>query len=261
MRDVNNPSTIFDLTGKTALISGASSGIGLHAAKMMARAGAAVALGARRLERLEEEVATLRGQGHSAFSVSLDVTHVESIGAAWKTVEEQLGRPIDILFNNAGVLYAERFISQKIADVDRVFDTNLKGAFLMAQEASRHMGKRKSGSIINVASTSGLRAGGYLSSYGASKAGLIHLTKVMALELAHRGVRVNVLCPGNIKTDMHNTFQDLGFEENLLQRIPMRKIGELDQLDGAILLLASDAGSYMTGAVIAVDGGQLLSWM
>jgi NAD(P)-dependent dehydrogenase (short-subunit alcohol dehydrogenase family) len=261
MQDVNNPSTIFDLTGKTALISGASSGIGLHTAKMMARAGAAVALGARRLDRLDEEVATLRGQGHAACAVSLDVTRVESIAAAWTAAEEQLGQPIDILFNNAGVLYAERFISQDVAEVDRVFETNLKGAFLMAQEAARHMGKRKSGSIINVASTSGLRAGGYLSSYGASKAGLIHLTKVMALELAHRGVRVNVLCPGNIKTDMHSTFQDRGFEENLLQRIPMRKIGEPEQLDGATLLLASDAGSYMTGAVIAVDGGQLLSWM
>lgn len=252
---------IFDLTGKTALISGASSGIGLHTAKVLAQAGAAVALGARRVDRLHDAVKALRDNGHEACSVTLDVTRSETIAAAWAAAEAKLGQPIDILFNNAGVLYTERFLKQDVTEIERIFDTNLKGAFLMAQEAARHMTQRGSGTIINVASTSGLRAGGLLSSYGASKAGLIHLTKVMALELASRGVRVNALCPGNMKTDMHGSFVDRGLADNLLSRIPMRRFGEVDQLDGATLLLASQAGSYMTGAVIPVDGGQLLSWM
>lgn len=252
---------LFQLAGKAALVSGASSGIGLHTAQMLAQAGAAVALAARRTDRTESAVAALREQGHAACSVALDVTRIETIEAAWTVAEAQLGRPIDILFNNAGVMYAERFVSQSLAEVEKVFDTNLKGAFLMAQVAAQNMVKRKYGSIINVASTAGLGAGGYLSSYGASKAALIHLTKIMALELASRSVRVNALCPGNFKTEMHGTFQERGIEDSLLQRIPMHKFGELEQLDGATLLLASDAGSYMTGALIAVDGGQLLSWM
>lgn len=258
MRDL---SSLFDLTGRTALVSGASSGIGLHTARTLARAGAAVALGARRVDKLDEAVAALRAEGRTACSVALDVTRAETIAKAWQSAEEQLGRPVDILFNNAGVLYAERFTSQDLAQVEKVFDTNLKGAFLVAQEAARHMSARGAGSIINVASTSGLRAGGYLASYGASKAGLIHLTRIMALELASKGVRVNALCPGNMKTDMHDTFSDQGLEANLLKRIPMRSFGEPQQLDGATLLLASQAGSYITGAVIPVDGGQLLSWM
>jgi NAD(P)-dependent dehydrogenase (short-subunit alcohol dehydrogenase family) len=115
--------------------------------------------------------------------------------------------------------------------------------------------------IINVTSTSGLRAGGLLSSYGASKAGLLQLTRIMALELAHKGVRVNALCPGNFETDMHDVFRDGGLEDNLLKRIPQRRFGKPADLDGPALLLASDAGRYMTGAVIVVDGGQTLSWM
>lgn len=252
---------IFDLTGKAAFVSGASSGIGLHMAQRLAQAGAAVVLAARRADRLEAEVETLREAGHSACAVALDVTRPETIAPAWDAAEAGLGQPIDILFNNAGIIYAERFVAQDAAEVARIFETNLTGAFLVAQEAARRMSERRSGTIINVVSTSGLRAGGQLSSYGASKAGLIHLTRVMALELAHRGVRVNALCPGNIRTEMHHLFEDKGFEESLLKRIPMRAIGEVAQLDGATLLLASEASSYMTGAIIPVDGGQLLSWM
>jgi NAD(P)-dependent dehydrogenase (short-subunit alcohol dehydrogenase family) len=165
------------------------------------------------------------------------------------------------LINNAGILYTERFLSQKLEDMERIFDTNLKGAFLLAQRAAQSMAKGGSGSIINIASTSGLRAAGHLSSYGASKAALLQLTQTMALELARKGVRVNALCPGNFRTEMHLSLQENGLEENILQRIPMRKIGEVGQLDGAVLLLASDAGSYMTGSVVVVDGGQTLSWM
>jgi NAD(P)-dependent dehydrogenase (short-subunit alcohol dehydrogenase family) len=242
-------------------VTGASRGIGLHTARTLAQAGAAVALAARSIDQLEAAVTVLRATGHEACAVTLDVTKPEMITAAWKSSEAQLGRPIDILFNNAGVIYLEPFVSQDPAEVERIFETNLKGAFLMAQEAARHMARRGTGSIINVASTAGLRAGTYLSSYGAAKAALIHLTRIMALELASKGVRVNALAPGNMETDMHGQFEARGFDENLRKRIPMRRIGEPGHLDGATLLLASEASSYMTGVVIPVDGGQVLSWM
>ncbi|WP_210399034.1 SDR family NAD(P)-dependent oxidoreductase [Steroidobacter denitrificans] len=252
---------MFDLSDKTALVVGASSGIGLHASHTFVQAGAAVALGARRIDQLNAAVTALRSAGHRACAVTLDITKPETIATAWQASEVQLGRSIDILFNNAGVIYLERFVSQQATEVERIFSTNLKGAFLMAQEAARRMAERGTGSIINVASTSGMRAGAYLASYGASKAGLIHLTRIMALELASRGVRVNALAPGNIRTDMHSQFEASGLDENLLKRIPMRKFGECRDLDGATLLLASEAGSYITGTVIPIDGGQLLSWM
>lgn len=258
---MNDIRSLFSLAGKTAFISGASGGIGLHIARVLAQAGAAVVLAARRVDKVQSEVASLRVDGYRACGVALDVTSPQSIIQAWQSAQEEIGTPIDILINNAGVLYAERFLSQKLEDIERVFDTNLKGAFLLAQRAAQSMVECGSGSIINIASTSGLRAAGHLSSYGASKAALIQLTQTMALELARKGVRVNALCPGNFRTEMHLSFQENGLEENILQRIPMRKIGEVDQLDGATLLLASDAGSYMTGAVVVVDGGQTLSWM
>ncbi|WP_020200936.1 SDR family NAD(P)-dependent oxidoreductase [Cupriavidus sp. WS] len=251
----------FDLQGRAAFISGASSGIGLHTARMLAEAGAAVALAARRTDRLEAVAAELRSAGHRACAVALDVTDATAIAPAWRAAEAALDQPIDILVNNAGVIHVARFVEQSPEAISRVFDTNLKGAYLMAQEAARHMVARGRGSIINIASSSGLRAGGQMSSYGASKAGLIHLTQIMALELAGKGVRVNAIAPGNIETDMHAEFAGRGIEEGILRRIPMRRFGKPSDLDGAMLLLASDAGRYMAGAVIPVDGGQVLSWM
>ncbi len=181
---------------------------------------------------------------------------------AFDEAEAALGAPIDLLFNNAGVLYAKRFVDQDMAEVDRIFDTNLRGAFRVAQEAARRMVKLSNGgAIVNVASTAAFGTGAQFSSYCASKAGLVQLTKVMALELARRKVRVNALCPGNFETDMIQTFKDGGFDQAVLERTPMRRFGRPDDLDGAALLLASDAGRYITGVALPVDGGQLLSWM
>lgn len=251
--------TLFGLEGCTALVTGASSGIGLHIARTYARAGAHVVLAARRVERIEQAVAELRAQGYAASGVYLDVTRSETIAQAFDAAEQQAGAGIDILYNNSGIIYTKPFVEQEEAEIARLFDTNLKGAMLVAQEAARRMSARRNGAIINVASTAGLRAGGSLSSYCASKAALIHLTHVMALELAGKGIRVNAICPGNIETDMQDALKD--FEQTLIKRTPMRRFGKPEDLDGVSLLLASDAGRYITGAAIPVDGGQVLTWM
>lgn len=250
---------LFGLQGQCALITGASSGIGLHIARVYAEAGAQVVLGARRMDRIEQAVAALRADGHAAHGVHLDVTRSETISGAFEAAEQAAGAPLDILYNNSGVIYSKPFVEQEERELTRVFDTNLKGAMLVAQEAARRMLARRRGVIINIASTAGLRAGGSLSSYCASKAALIHLTHVMALELAGKGIRVNAICPGNIETDMQEALKD--FEQVLVKRTPMRRFGKPEDLDGISLLLASDAGRYITGAAIPVDGGQVLTWM
>ncbi|MFZ5508557.1 MAG: SDR family NAD(P)-dependent oxidoreductase [Pseudomonadota bacterium] len=252
---------LFGLEGRTALVTGASSGIGRHLAGVFAEAGAKVALAARRRDRLEAAAQELKERGHQVCTTYLDVTDGDSIPQAFDTVEKAFGRPVDLLLNNSGVLYAKRFLDQDMAEVSRLLDTNLKGSFQVAQEAARRMVKNGGGVIINMASTAGFGAGAQFSSYCASKAGLVHLTKVMALELAHRGVRVNAICPGNIETDMMDTFKNQGMDKLLVERIPQRRLGRPDDLDGIALLLASDAGRYMTGAAVPVDGGQLLCWM
>lgn len=252
---------LFSLRGKTVLVSGASSGIGLHLARTFAEAGAAVALAARRVDRLEAAVSDLTSAGYKAAGVFMDVTQPDSIPSAFSTAEERLGASVDVLVNNAGVIYAAAFVDQAESQVDRVLDTNIKGAMLVAQEAARRMVILKRGSIINVASTAGLRAGAFMASYGATKAALIQLSSIMALELAGKNIRVNVICPGNFETDMQAVLAEKGFKDAMLRRTPMRRYGELEDLVGPFLLLASDASRYMTGAVLTVDGGQTLSWM
>ncbi|MGD0025493.1 MAG: SDR family oxidoreductase [Xanthobacteraceae bacterium] len=252
--------SLFTLKDRVAIVSGASSGIGLHLAGVLARAGAKVAIAARRKDKIESAAADLLSSGCRAMAVPLDVTKPKTIVAAFDAAEDALG-PVEVLLNNAGVIYIKKFLEQEESEVDRVFDTNLKGVFLVAQEAARRMVKLGRGAIVNIASTAGLRAAGFLSSYSASKAAIIRLTEVMALELASKGIRVNAICPGNFETDMHLAFHDMGLEDRILQRIPQRRFGKPADLDGAALLLTSDAGRYITGAVVTVDGGQALSWM
>lgn len=252
---------LFSLSMSRALVSGASSGIGLHLASVLANAGCAVALAGRRKDRMLTEVKKLVSKGHRACAVQMDVTRAATIAPAFNEAEEALGGDIDILINNAGIAYLRKFLDQEQEQVEQVFDTNLKGGFLVAQEAGRRMARAERGVIINIASVAGLRAAGFLSSYAASKAALLRLNEVMALELASKGIRVNAICPGNIETDMHQHFVDKGIDKSLVNRIPMRRFGKPDDLDGVVLLLASDAGRYITGTSITVDGGQALSWM
>jgi NAD(P)-dependent dehydrogenase (short-subunit alcohol dehydrogenase family) len=249
----------FSLQGRVALVTGASSGIGMALAQVFARAGAAVALAARRKDRIEAVVADLAAAGHRAIGIPMDVGRTATFDAALDAIARDLGGPPDVLLNCAGIIATKPFLEHTEQDFDDVVTTNLRGAFFVAQRAAARMARLGRGSIINVASTAGLRPGGHLSAYGASKAGLIHLTKVMAFELARHGIRVNALCPGNFETDMHRDFVERGFTDALLKRIPQRRFGTTDELAGAALLLASDAGRYITGSVLAVDGGQLVN--
>ncbi|MBP2228869.1 NAD(P)-dependent dehydrogenase (short-subunit alcohol dehydrogenase family) [Azospirillum agricola] len=249
----------FDLTGRTALVTGASSGLGRHFAGVLARAGARVAIAARRADALADTRAAIEAAGGSAAAVAMDVTDPESVRRAVAEASDALGG-IDILINNAGITASRPFLDMEEEEWDRVLDTNLTGCARVAREVGRRMrDKGTGGSIVNIASILGLRVAGQLSSYIASKAGVVHLTKAMALELARHGIRVNALCPGYLETEMNADFFASPAGQTLIKRIPQRRLGRLEELDGPLLLLASDAGSYMTGSVIAADGGHLVS--
>lgn len=249
----------FDLTGKVALVTGASSGLGVHFARTLAAAGASVAIAARRADRLASLQAELQVAGHKAVAVELDVQSVESITAAFAAAEEALG-PIDIVVNNAGISIVKPALEMPVEDWDAVVNTNLRGAWLVAQTAGKRwlMAKRP-GVIVNIASILGLRTIGQVAPYNASKAGLIHLTRALAMEWARHDIRVNAICPGYIETEMNSDFWKTPAGQRLIDRIPQRRIGKPEHLDGALLLLASEAGSFMTGSVLTVDGGHTVS--
>jgi NAD(P)-dependent dehydrogenase (short-subunit alcohol dehydrogenase family) len=250
---------LFRLDGKKVLVTGASSGLGRHFALTLARAGASVALAARSADKLADAAAEIGRLGSRAISVPMDVTDASSVHEAVAKAEAELGG-LTTLVNNAGVVVSKPLFEHDETDWDRVMDTNLKGAWLVAQEAARRMvAHGQGGCIINIASILGLRPVGGVPEYSASKAGLIHLTKVLALELARHNIRVNAIAPGYIRTDLNRDFFDSEAGQAMVRRIPQRRLGEPGDLDGALVLLASDASRYMTGAIIPVDGGHLLS--
>lgn len=252
-------SVTIDLTGRTALVTGASSGLGRHFAGVLAKAGARVALAARRADALAETRAAIGAAGGSAVVVAMDVTDPASVTAAVGEAWDALGR-IDILVNNAGVTATRPFLDMSEEEWDRVIDTNLTGCARVARAVAQRMrDDGKGGAIVNIASILGLRVAGQVSSYIAAKGGLVHLTKAMALELARYGIRVNALCPGYVETELNADFFASDAGKALVKRIPQRRLGRLADLDGPLLLLASDAGAYMTGSVLAVDGGHLAS--
>jgi NAD(P)-dependent dehydrogenase (short-subunit alcohol dehydrogenase family) len=243
------------LAGKTALITGASSGLGAHFAKVLAKAGADIIVAARRLEALETVAAEARRHGGSVETLALDVTDIRSIEAAVPRIAG-----VDILVNNAGVVRNAAALDITEADWDTVIDTNLKVMFLVAQAVGKAMRTaRKPGSMINVASILGLRQAGAVLPYAVSKAGVIQMTKVLALELARFEIRVNALAPGYLETELNRDFWSTEAAQALIRRVPQRRLGQLTDLDGPLLLLASDASGYMTGSVLAVDGGHLVS--
>ncbi|UOM36570.1 SDR family NAD(P)-dependent oxidoreductase [Acuticoccus sp. I52.16.1] len=249
---------MFELDGTTVLVTGASSGLGAHFARMLAGHGASVVLAARRVDALALACEEIRRAGGRADAIALDVTDAASVSQAVALVRERHGR-IHAAINNAGVTVTKSLLDHDAADWDRVLDTNLRGPFLVGRAVAEAMREDGGGAIVNVASILGLRVAGQVASYATSKAGLVQLTKAMALEWARYGVRVNALCPGYMSTDLNRDFFDSEAGSALVRRIPQRRLGQIEELDGPLLLLCSAAGSYMTGSVVAVDGGHLVS--
>jgi NAD(P)-dependent dehydrogenase (short-subunit alcohol dehydrogenase family) len=245
----------FDLSGKVALVTGASAGLGMHFAHCLGDAGASVVLAARRTDRLASLQAELSKKGVTAKVVALDVTSAGEVASALDAAGT-----LDIVVNNAGISIVNPALEMPEKDWDAVVDTNLRGAWLVAQGAARRwVAEKRPGCIVNIASILGLRTIGQVAPYNASKAGLIHLTRVLAMEWARHQIRVNAICPGYIETEMNSDFWKTPGGQRLIERIPQRRIGRPEELDGPLLLLASDAGSFMTGSVITVDGGHTVS--
>ncbi len=243
-----------------ALITGASSGLGDRFARVLAGSGAHVVLASRRVERLEELRAQIAGDGGSAGIVKLDVTDHDGIHAAITQAETEAG-PIDILVNNSGVSTTQRLIDVAPADFDFTFDTNTRGAFFVAQECGRRMIARaksepnRQARIINIASMAGLRVLAQIGIYCMSKAAVIHMTRAMALEWGRYNINVNAICPGYIRTELNAQHWETEAGQRLIQMLPRKRIGEPADLDGLLLLLASDDSHFINGAAIAADDG------
>lgn len=249
----------FTLAGKRALVTGASSGLGRHFATVLSQAGAKVAIAARRVDRLEALALEIHAGGGVAAPIELDVTDAKQVVAAFDAAEAAIG-PIDIVINNAGVATGTWFTKLTDDDWRQVLDVNLDGVFRVGREAAKRMMARKSGgSIINIASVLGLGVLKAVAPYATSKAAVIQLTKAMALELAREGIRVNALAPGYIETELNADYLASDGGRKMIARVPLGRVGHLADLDGPLLLLASDAGRYMTGSVLVIDGGQSLA--
>ena len=249
----------FNLDGRTALVTGASSGLGRHFARTLAAHGASVALAARRLERLEVLAGEIRGAGGTAHAIRLDVTDAGSVKDGLDTVQDALGVP-DILVNNSGIARPASTLDVTEEDWAGVIGTNLEGAWRVARGTARRMvDAGRPGTIINVLSILAFGVARGLGTYAASKAGLLQLTRTMAMELARHRVRVNAIAPGYVLTEMNREFFGSEAGQAMTKRIPQRRIGDPSELDGVLLLLASDASSYMTGSTIVIDGGHLAS--
>ncbi len=258
MTAASGSSGIFGLDGEVALVTGASSGLGHHFATVLARAGAKVALAARRTDRLETLAREIEAQGGRAVAVSLDVRDPVSVTAAFDAAEAALG-PVTVLVNNAGVTDPAFMTRMTEAQWRGVLDVNLDGVFRVGQEAARRMiVAGKGGSIVNIASIVGMGAIKTLSAYSASKAAVLALTRNWALELARERIRVNAIAPGYIATELNDAFWDTDAGKRMIAHVPMRRLGQLAELDGPLLLLAARAGSFMTGSTLVVDGGHLL---
>lgn len=249
----------FSLDGRVALITGASSGLGRHFAQVLSKAGARVVAGARRSSRLDELVSDIAAGGGEAAAVTLDVTDRDSIGNAFAEAEARFG-VVDLVVNNAGVASTSRAEEMPDEDWQAQVDTNFTAVHRVACEGARRLiAAGKPGAIVNIASILGLRVAPGTAAYNATKAAVIHLTKTQAVEWAKHGIRVNAICPGYFKTEMNQAMLDSPRGEELVNRVPMRRIGRMEELDGPLLLLASDAGSFMTGSALVVDGGHLCS--
>ena len=250
---------MFSLQGRVALVTGASSGLGTQFAKALAENGASVALVARRADRLEALKKAIETIGGNAIAVEADVTDRKAMASAFDAAEKAFGT-ITILINNAGISQSSRrAIEVTPEEWRKVLSVDLDAVFHNAQEAARRMlAAQKKGSIVNVASVLGLGVAKGVAAYATAKAGVIQITKVLAVELAFKGVRVNAIAPGWFVTEINDSYLNSEAGTTLKREIPMGRFGAAGDLDGALLLLCSDAGSYITGATIVVDGGQVV---
>ena len=249
---------LFDVSNEVILVTGASQGLGRQFARVLAERGAAVVLAARQTDKLKALEQEIKHKGGRAVAVQMDVTDLASMAAALDQAEAALG-PITVLINNAGVATEKLAVDTSEADWDKVIGANLKGAYFLATEVARRMiARQQGGNIVNIASVLGQSVLKFVSPYAISKAGIIQATKAMALELAASRIRVNALAPGYIDTDINRELWATPAGEKLVKSIPQRRVGHESDLDGAILLLSSNASRYMTGSVVTVDGGFLL---
>lgn len=243
----------FSVAGKRILITGASSGFGAHFATALAEEGADVVLAARRVEKLEDTAKAVRDLGREAIVVPMDVSDHASVEAAFADMP-----PLDVVVNNAGISQEGPTENIPEEEWDRVVDTNLKGVWAVSKFAIQQWKRDgRPGSIVNIASILGLRVGGRVAPYTASKAAVVQFTKSLALDCARYNIRCNAICPGYVETDINADFFNSPQAEKMLKRIPYRRLGQIDELVGPLLLMASDTSSYMSGAIIAVDGGHL----
>lgn len=249
---------MFSLNGRVALVTGASSGLGVQFAKALADNGAAVALVARRADRLKSLKDEIEGKGGRAVAIEADVTDHASVARAFDAAEKAFGT-VTILVNNAGIAHGGRAVEMPPEEWRKVLSTNLDAVFFWAQEAARRLlAAKKQGAIVNIASVLGLAVSKGAVAYAAAKAGVVQVTKALAVELAFKGVRVNAIAPGWFVTEMNDDYLSGEAGDAIKREIPMGRFGNPGDLDGALLLLVSDAGSYITGATIVVDGGQVV---
>ncbi len=252
-----------DLSGRVALVTGASSGLGTRFAWTLSRAGAAVVLAGRRPERLKDLRAAIEGEGGSAHVVALDVRDIDSIKSAVAHAETEVGT-LDILVNNSGVSTRQKLLDVTPDDYDELFDINVRGAFFVAQEVGRRMVARSRGAapgtftggrIVNVASTAGLRALSQIGVYAMGKAAVIHMTRAMALEWGKFGINVNALCPGYVETDLNAAFWETEAGQKVVQSLPRKRLGQPQDLDLALLTLCANESSFINGTTLQVDDG------
>ena len=249
---------MFSLKGRVALVTGASSGLGVQFAKALADNGAAVALVARRADRLKSLKDEIEGKGGRAVAIEADVTDHAAVARAFDAAEKAFGT-VTILVNNAGIAHGGRAVEMPPEEWRKVLSTNLDAVFFWAQEAARRLlAAKKQGAIVNIASVLGLAVSKGAVAYAAAKAGVVQVTKALAVELAFKGVRVNAIAPGWFVTEMNDDYLSGEAGAAIKREIPMGRFGNPGDLDGALLLLVSDAGSYITGATIVVDGGQVV---